>query len=184
MAAPPSARRQSEPARPAKTTRRAAAPVRAAISMSRAAAPSPAAARPHGVRSGEHLEPIGETWYYRRVVPPDARPAFEWDGKKGRTKVKFSLGTKSKTEARRLEKEHDVEFERRLAAARAIQRRTATLSILASAPPNRSPRSFTRKIVVRRSKVCRKPIEMKSEARSKRFKIRSKMMSSRSTVSG
>lgn len=65
------------------------------------------------VRSGDHLELIGETWYYRRVVPPDVRDAFA-----GKGKVRFSLRTKSHTEAKRLEKIHDVEFEARLQAAR------------------------------------------------------------------
>jgi hypothetical protein len=64
------------------------------------------------VRSGEHLEQIGETWYYRRVVPADARDAF------GKPKERFSLRTKSRVEAQRLEKIHDVEFEAELKAAR------------------------------------------------------------------
>jgi integrase len=64
------------------------------------------------VRSGDHLEQIGETWFYRRVVPKDARDAF------GKYQVRFSLGTKSQTEAKRLEKIHDVEFEAKLKAAR------------------------------------------------------------------
>jgi integrase len=134
MAALSRARRRSEPARAAKTPTRAAAGTaraaiqtaraaadsspRAATRVSRVAAPPRDAERPHGVRSGTHLEPIGETWYYRRVVPPDVRAAFEWNGRKGWSKVKFSLGTKSQTEARRLEKIHDVEFEEKLAAAR------------------------------------------------------------------
>jgi hypothetical protein len=70
------------------------------------------------VRSGDHLEQIGETWYYRRWVPPDVRDVFEWDGKRVKHKVRFTLSTKSKTEAKRLEKTHDVEFEAKLAAAR------------------------------------------------------------------
>jgi integrase len=119
MTASLGARADTTAPRTSKTTRRAvAAPARAGTPSARAAA-SPRAAGPlRNVRSGTHLEPIGETWYYRRVVPPDARAAFEWDGKKGRAKIRFSLGTKSLTEARRLEKEHDVEFEERLAAAR------------------------------------------------------------------
>jgi hypothetical protein len=68
------------------------------------------------VRSGDHLERIGETWYYRRVVPPDVRAAF------GKGKVRFSLRTKSHTEAKRLEKQHDVDFETRLQQARGIGR--------------------------------------------------------------
>lgn len=57
------------------------------------------------VRSGSHLELIGETWYYRRVVPPDARAAF------GKRTVRVSLKTKSHTEAKRLEKSEDVKFQ-------------------------------------------------------------------------
>src|ERR1700730_8391977 len=63
------------------------------------------------VRSGHHRELIVNTWY-RRVVPPDVRDVF------GVTKVKKSLGTSSETEAKRLEKIHDVEFEERLRQAR------------------------------------------------------------------
>jgi hypothetical protein len=64
------------------------------------------------VRSGDHLELIGETWYYRREVPRDVRHAF------GVTKVRISLETKSRTVAKRLEKKPDAEFEEKLAAAR------------------------------------------------------------------
>ena len=64
------------------------------------------------VRSGSHLELIGETWYYRRVVPPDARAGF------GKSKVRFSLRTKSHTEAKRLEKDHDGAFEKTLRSRR------------------------------------------------------------------
>jgi hypothetical protein len=45
-------------------------------------------------------------------VPKDARTAF------GCTAVWKSLDTSNETEAQRLEKEHDVEFERRLREAR------------------------------------------------------------------
>ena len=65
------------------------------------------------VRSGDHLEQIGETWYYRRVIPSDVREAFG-----GGYQRRFSLKTKILTEAKRLEKEHDVEFESKLKAAR------------------------------------------------------------------
>jgi hypothetical protein len=85
------------------------------------------------VRSGTHLELIGETWYYRRVVPPDARDVF------GKTVVRFSLKTKSHTEARRLEKTHDVEFESRL-RARVKQDPTD----IRETPPPGSPNSSTR----------------------------------------
>src|SRR6516162_316611 len=64
------------------------------------------------VRSGSHLELIGETWYYRRIVPRDARAAF------GKAVVRISLGTKSLAEAKRLEKQYDVDFESRLREAR------------------------------------------------------------------
>lgn len=64
------------------------------------------------VRSGSHLEQIGSTWYYRRVVPSDVRDVF------GTTKVKKSLGTSSEVEAKRLEKIKDVEFEEKLQRAR------------------------------------------------------------------
>jgi hypothetical protein len=64
------------------------------------------------VRSGDHLTQIGDIWYYLRVVPPDARDVF------GKTKVKKSLGTSSHTEAKRLEKIEDVEFEEKLQRAR------------------------------------------------------------------
>jgi integrase len=63
-------------------------------------------------RSGSHLDQIGETWYYLRVVPSDVRDSF------GVTKFKRSLHTTSHAEAVRLEKSHDVEFEIKLTAAR------------------------------------------------------------------
>lgn len=64
------------------------------------------------VRSGSHITQIGNVWYYRRVVPPDVRDVF------GVGKVKKSLDTSSQTEAKRLEKLHDVEFEEKLQLAR------------------------------------------------------------------
>jgi len=64
------------------------------------------------VRSGSHLRQIGDIWYYRRAVPPDARDVFEC------AEVKISLRTSSRREAERLEKDHDVNFEARLRAAR------------------------------------------------------------------
>jgi hypothetical protein len=63
-------------------------------------------------RSGSHLLLRGEVWYYRRGVPKDVRAAF------GCSEVVLSLGTSNETEAKRLEKQHDVEFERRLSKAR------------------------------------------------------------------
>src|SRR5215469_10024174 len=65
------------------------------------------------VRSGSHLELIGDIWYYRRIVPPDVRDVF------GKRTVRVSLRTTSRVEATRLEKQHDVDFESRLRAARA-----------------------------------------------------------------
>lgn len=64
------------------------------------------------VRSGSHLERIGDTWYYRRVVPPDARDVF------GKRNIRVSLRTTRRAEAMRLEKAYDVDFESRLQAAR------------------------------------------------------------------
>ena len=63
-------------------------------------------------RSGRHIFRRGEIWYYRRVVPEELRPAF------GCSAVVVSLNTTSETEAERIEKIHDVEFEERLRAAR------------------------------------------------------------------
>jgi hypothetical protein len=59
-------------------------------------------------RSGSHLIRRGDTYYYRRVVPQDARATF------GKSEVVVCLRTTSEGEAKRLEKHHDVEFERRL----------------------------------------------------------------------
>src|SRR4051794_20421656 len=64
------------------------------------------------VRSGSHLRLRGSIWWYRRDVPKDVRAAF------GCTAVWKSLNTSNETEAKRLEKELDVEFERRLREAR------------------------------------------------------------------
>jgi hypothetical protein len=55
---------------------------------------------------------VGDTWYYRRVVPADVRAEF------GRSEITLSLGTTSRVEAERLEKEHDVAFAKRLQDAR------------------------------------------------------------------
>ena len=63
-------------------------------------------------RSGSHLHRRGEIYYYRRIVPAEYRAAF------GQVVVSKSLTTTSQTEAERLEKQHDVEFERRLCEAR------------------------------------------------------------------
>jgi hypothetical protein len=62
-------------------------------------------------RSGSHLLLRGQTWYYRRVVPVECRAAF------GCSAVAISLHTPSRLDAERLEKRHDVEFERRLEEA-------------------------------------------------------------------
>jgi hypothetical protein len=63
-------------------------------------------------RSGEHLILRGETYHYRRVVPAKYRKAF------GQWEVSKTLDTASYVEAKKLEKEHDVEFESRLSAIR------------------------------------------------------------------
>jgi len=63
-------------------------------------------------RSGSHLILRGEIYHYRRVVPKDARRAF------GCTAVVRSLETSNESEAKRLEKQHDVEFEKRLREAK------------------------------------------------------------------
>ena len=54
-------------------------------------------------RSGSHLIRRGEIYYYRRVVPQDARAAF------GKSEVVVCLRTASEAEAKRLEKQHDVD---------------------------------------------------------------------------
>lgn len=63
-------------------------------------------------RSGSHLIKRGETWYFRRGVPKDVRAAF------GCSEVIVSLHTSNEIEAKRLEKPHDTDFERRLSKAR------------------------------------------------------------------
>jgi hypothetical protein len=59
-------------------------------------------------RSGSHLIRRGDTYYYRRVVPQVACATF------GKSEVVVGLRTTSEGEAKRFEKHHDVEFERRL----------------------------------------------------------------------
>ena len=66
-------------------------------------------------RSGSHLHRRGEIYYYRRIVAAEYRAAF------GQVVVSKSLTTTSQTEAERLEKQHDAEFERRLCEARELQ---------------------------------------------------------------
>jgi hypothetical protein len=68
-----------------------------------------------GVRSGEHIKLRGSVYHYRRAVPADCRKAF------GAWELTRSLGTASKPEARRLEKEIDIEFENRIAEIRATR---------------------------------------------------------------
>jgi integrase len=63
-------------------------------------------------RSGSHLRRVADTWYYRRAVPGDVRAEFK------RSEITVSLGTTSRVEAERLEKEHDVAFAKRLREAR------------------------------------------------------------------
>lgn len=75
------------------------------------------------VRSGSHRRKRAGVWWYRRDVPKDARPAFGWPsakhgGVRRLTAVWESLHTTDENEAKRLEKIKDVEFERRLRAAR------------------------------------------------------------------
>lgn len=65
-----------------------------------------------GIRSGDHIRWRGGVAHYRRVVPPDCRAAFE------RVEVTKSLETRSESEARRLEKAEDVEFDSRVSAIR------------------------------------------------------------------
>src|SRR5260221_4390044 len=65
-----------------------------------------------GVRSGEHIKLRGGVYHYRRAVPEDCRKAY---GAREKTK---SLETRSKSEARRLETELDIEFEAKIAAIR------------------------------------------------------------------
>jgi integrase len=65
-----------------------------------------------GVRSGDHIKWRGGIAHYRRVVPADCRPAY------GKWEETQSLGTRSETEARRLEKRQDAQFEDRIRAIR------------------------------------------------------------------
>lgn len=65
-----------------------------------------------GIRSGDHIRWRGGVAHYRRAVPPDCRAAF------GRVEVTKSLETRSESEARRLEKAEDVEFDSRVSAIR------------------------------------------------------------------
>ena len=67
-----------------------------------------------GVRSGEHISLRGGVYHYRRGVPSDCRKAY------GKWEETRSLGTASKSDARRLEKELDIEFEARIAEIRAV----------------------------------------------------------------
>jgi hypothetical protein len=67
---------------------------------------------PRPTRSGKHIFARGSVWYYRRVVPERHRKFFRC------TEIKFSLETAIETEAKRLEKRHDADFEERLASAR------------------------------------------------------------------
>src|SRR5271156_607446 len=65
-----------------------------------------------GVRGGEHIKWRGGVAHYRRVVPADCRAEY------GKWEETRSLGTRSETEARRLEKRLDAQFEDRIQAIR------------------------------------------------------------------
>jgi len=64
-------------------------------------------------RSGSHLVKRGDVYHYRRAIPADVRKAFD-----GKWEFTRSLETSNESEAKRLEKRLDVEFEERLRAAR------------------------------------------------------------------
>ena len=83
----------------------------------------------HRTRSGSHLRKRGGVWYYRRVVPPDARRAF------GRAEVSVSLDTSDEKHAKRLERLRDADFERRLEEARAASDLDALARHVARATP-------------------------------------------------
>jgi hypothetical protein len=68
-----------------------------------------------GVRSGDHIKLRGGVYHYRRVVPRDFVKAY------GKTEETRSLNTGVKSEARRREKEIDIEFEARIAEIRAAR---------------------------------------------------------------
>src|SRR5438270_5739767 len=65
-----------------------------------------------GVRSGDNIKWRGGVAHYRRVIPADCRAAY------GKWEETRSLGTRSETEARRLEKRQDAQFEDRIRAIR------------------------------------------------------------------
>jgi integrase len=65
-----------------------------------------------GVRTGDHIKWRGGIAHYRRVVPADCRATY------GKSEETRSLETRSETEARRLEKRLDAEFEDRIRAIR------------------------------------------------------------------
>jgi hypothetical protein len=68
-----------------------------------------------GVRSGEHIKLRGGVYHYRRAVPADCRRAFgAWEHTR-------TLETTSRPEAKKFEKEIDIEFEARIAAIRAAR---------------------------------------------------------------
>jgi hypothetical protein len=58
-----------------------------------------------GVRTGDHIKWRGGVAHYRRVIPADCRAAY------GKWEETRSLGTRGETEARRLEKRQDAQFE-------------------------------------------------------------------------
>jgi hypothetical protein len=68
-----------------------------------------------GVRSGEHIKLRGGVYHYRRAVPEDCRKVY------GSVEKTQTLNTGSKSEARKLEKEIDIEFDARIAAIRATR---------------------------------------------------------------
>jgi len=68
-----------------------------------------------GIRSGEHIKLRGGVYHYRRAVPEDCRKAY------GAWEKSQTLETGSKSDAKKLEKEIDIEFEARIAAIRAAR---------------------------------------------------------------
>lgn len=62
-----------------------------------------------------HLTKRGATYYFRRVIPDDLRPAFG-----GKRELTFSLGTKDHVEASKLCRAAAVQSDKEFDAARAM----------------------------------------------------------------
>ena len=68
----------------------------------------------------EHLEQVGSTYYFRRIVPRDLVGYFKTQTGKPRSEWKYSLRTKDREEAKRRKRRHEDETDALIDEARRV----------------------------------------------------------------